>query len=128
MGNELNIDEQLQADWLDAKLRDEMPYIDDAGFTARVVQQLPARRQRSRLLRAAILLACNFPGQRPGVLFSPTGVAAGQSAAFLFAMPLTHPLGIAGGCALVLTLLGAYFALDREGNQRALTEFARSIR
>ena len=37
------MDEKLQEDWLDARLRDEAPYIDDAGFTARVVQKLPAR-------------------------------------------------------------------------------------
>ena len=36
--------ENLQDDSLDARLRDEAVYIDDAGFTARVVQQLPARR------------------------------------------------------------------------------------
>ena len=36
------MDEQLQEDWLDRRLREEMPYIDDAGFTARVVQKLPA--------------------------------------------------------------------------------------
>jgi len=49
------MDEQLQEDWLDRRLRDEMPYIDDAGFTARVVQKLPAP-QRQRSFRALILI------------------------------------------------------------------------
>ncbi len=31
-------------DLLDARLREETPYIDDAGFTARVMKELPRRR------------------------------------------------------------------------------------
>ncbi|MDQ6808558.1 MAG: hypothetical protein M3Z64_03920 [Verrucomicrobiota bacterium] len=47
--------ENLEDDWLDAKLRDDMGYIDDAGFTANVVQKLPSPRPH-RSLRAAILI------------------------------------------------------------------------
>jgi len=51
------MDAQLQdEDWLDAKLRDEMPYIDDDGFTSRVSQELPVRR-RSPKMRSAFLLS-----------------------------------------------------------------------
>lgn len=50
------MDEQLQEDWLERRLREEMPYIDDAGFTARVVQQLPAP-QRLHSFRALILIS-----------------------------------------------------------------------
>ena len=50
------MDEKLQEDWLDARLRDEAPYIDDAGFTARVMQQLPASRPRYSFRN--ILLVC----------------------------------------------------------------------
>lgn len=49
-------DEIGELDWLDAKLREEAPYIDDAGFTASVLQKLPARRA-TRSLRSTILLA-----------------------------------------------------------------------
>jgi hypothetical protein len=49
------MDENLQEDWLDARLRDEAAYLDDGGFTARVVQKLPARPVR-HVLRAVILL------------------------------------------------------------------------
>lgn len=49
------MEEKLQEDWLDAKLRDDAPYIDDAGFTSRVVHRLPARQVR-RSYRAFILL------------------------------------------------------------------------
>ena len=50
------MDENLQEDWLDARLREEASYVDDAGFTAGVIQKLPAQRVR-RSYRAAILLA-----------------------------------------------------------------------
>jgi hypothetical protein len=49
------MEENLQEDWLDAQLRDESPYIDDAGFTSKVVQKLPTRTVRHRT-RAAILI------------------------------------------------------------------------
>ena len=50
------MDENLQEDWLDARLGDEASYVDDAGFTAGVIQKLPVRRVRHSY-RAAILLA-----------------------------------------------------------------------
>jgi type IV secretory pathway component VirB8 len=43
-------------DWLDDLLIEEPAYIDDAGFTSRVISQLPVTTQRPAL-RAAILLA-----------------------------------------------------------------------
>jgi hypothetical protein len=49
------MDENLQEDWLDARLRDETAYIDDGGFTAHVVRKLPAHRVRHSF-RALILL------------------------------------------------------------------------
>jgi hypothetical protein len=49
------MEDKLQDDSLDARLRDEAPYIDDAGFTSRVVQKLPARQVR-RSYRAFLLI------------------------------------------------------------------------
>ena len=49
------MDEKLQEDLLDGRLRDEAPYLDDAGFTSKVVQKLPARQVR-RSYRAFILI------------------------------------------------------------------------
>lgn len=54
------MDEELQEDWLDARLREEAPYIDDAGFTAQLVQKLPARRAARTSFRGVILLAITF--------------------------------------------------------------------
>ncbi len=49
------MEDKLQEDLLDARLRDESPYLDDSGFTSRVVQKLPARQVR-RSYRALILI------------------------------------------------------------------------
>jgi hypothetical protein len=49
------MEEKLQDDPFDARLRDEATYIDDAGFTSRVVHKLPARHMRRRY-RAFILI------------------------------------------------------------------------
>ena len=50
------MDEQFQEDRLDARLREEAPYIDDAGFTARVIHKLPPPRPRPSL--RGLILFC----------------------------------------------------------------------
>jgi hypothetical protein len=55
------MEEKVQEDWLDARLRDEAPYLDDAGFTSRVVQKLPARHVR-RSYRALLLIGITIAG------------------------------------------------------------------
>ena len=54
------MDEKQQENWLDRQLREAAPYIDDQGFTSRVLKQLPARRRRRDSLRAVILLGITF--------------------------------------------------------------------
>lgn len=126
MEHELNLDTQLQEDWLDAKLRDEAPYLDDAGFTARVVQQLPARRQSS-FLRAFILLGVTFAACIVAYFLSGGGAIFANAAEFLVAMPFVTVCFIAGGCALMVTLLAASAAVIGAREQRSLREIARSI-
>src|SRR5882724_10481268 len=50
------MDEKQQENSLDQQLREAAPYIDDEGFTARVLQQLPPPRRGRDSLRAVILL------------------------------------------------------------------------
>ena len=51
------MNEMEQEDWLDRQLREATPYIDDAGFTARVLQSLPPPRRQRDLLRVVLQLA-----------------------------------------------------------------------
>ncbi|HXY61135.1 MAG TPA: hypothetical protein VEH26_05985 [Chthoniobacterales bacterium] len=48
---------EIQDDWLDRKLQEAAPYIEDDGFTARILQQLPAPMRRMEFLRSFILVA-----------------------------------------------------------------------
>ena len=48
---------EIQDDWLDRKLQEAAPYIEDDGFTARVLRQLPEPVRRAEFLRSFILVA-----------------------------------------------------------------------
>src|ERR1051325_5053697 len=111
------MDEQLQEDWLDRRLRDEMPYIDDAGFTARVVQNLPAPGRR-RSFRAAILLSIT-------VLASIVTYLASEGGRFLIVapyrlaeIPLLFLSLVAISGTLVATAVAASAALSSAREQR----------
>jgi hypothetical protein len=112
------MDEQLQDDWLDARLREESPYIDDDGFTARVVQQLPARRQ-SRSLRTAILLCATVVASVIAYVLSGGGAFLGETAAFLVAMPLGTVCALAGVAGLLVMVAGAAAALSKSREVRS---------
>lgn len=47
---------EIEQDWLDRKLQEAAPYIEDDGFTARVLRQLPQPVQRWQFLRPLILV------------------------------------------------------------------------
>jgi|SRR5947209_1737282 len=47
----------IQDDWLDKKLQEGAPYIEDDGFTARVLRSLPQPVRRIEFLRSFILVA-----------------------------------------------------------------------
>jgi hypothetical protein len=60
-----------EIDPLDALLREQNTYIDDGGFTARVVQSLPPRRRA--WLRPALLIGATVTGSMLAVLWVPWG-------------------------------------------------------
>src|SRR6266567_3942952 len=57
-------------DTLDRQLRDAAPYIDDEGFTARVIARLPAPRREPRWLRTMVLLGVTALGSGVAYLLS----------------------------------------------------------
>ena len=99
------MDEQLQEDWLERRLREETPYIDDAGFTARVVQKRPAANRR-RSYRAMILIGVTLLASIVTYLASD-GDASGRGAYRLAAMPLLFVSLVAICCILVMTAAAA---------------------
>jgi hypothetical protein len=50
------MNEPIEQDWLDRKLQEAAPYIEDDGFTARVLRQLPAPQRGGQFLRPLILV------------------------------------------------------------------------
>lgn len=110
--DEVGVTDPGDNDWLDARLRDEAVYIDDDGFTARVVQQLPASRQ-SRSRRAVILLGVTLIACVVAYLISGRGTFLAHAAEFLVAMPIATVCAIAGACGLLVTVVGASAAVSK---------------
>src|SRR2546429_9027903 len=96
-----------QEHWLDRELRDAAPYIDDEGFTVRVLQQLPPPRRRQDLLRAVILLGTAFLASVLTYVVSDGGRfisvtlerLAALPALWVFVLALTSGLVMAVTCA-----------------------------
>jgi hypothetical protein len=111
------MEEQLQEDWLDARLRDEMPYIDDDGFTARLVQKLPAARPR-RSLRGAILLCAAIIASLLAYFVSDGGRFLVVEAYRLLSMPLLFVSAIAIVLTVTLTAIAACAAWSNARTER----------
>lgn len=106
------MDEPLQEDWLEARLREEAPYIDDAGFTAQVVQKLPARPPR-RSLRGLLLLFITLLASALTYEISDGGSFVVAAFERLAAMPLLYICVIAIGCCLILSGIAAGVATSK---------------
>ena len=106
------MDDKLQEDSLDARLRDEAPYIDDAGFTARVVQKLPARQVR-RSYRALLLVGITLAACLAAYWFAGGTSLAIDAYTNVAMMPVTWMWVCAAGAALLVMAGGTAAALSR---------------
>jgi len=95
-------------DWLEEVLREEPPYLDDAGFTARVVAAMP-RRRKYRWLRMVILIGMSAFAMVVGlfVLHGADFVAKGAEALLKAHSLATLPVG---PLVLLILLLGGLIA------------------
>jgi hypothetical protein len=109
------MDDNSQEDLLDARLREEAAYIDDAGFTACVVQKLPAHRVR-HWLRAVILLGVTLVASVLVYFLSGDKWFIAEGVARLTLLPLpviwlcaavATALVMAGGLAAAISKSGA---------------------
>jgi hypothetical protein len=112
------MDDQFQEDWLDTRLREEAAYIDDGGFTARVIQQLPTRRARS--FRAAIIFCVTLLGSAITYSVSDGGKFMIAAVNRLASMPIWFGCLIAICCGLVMTAIATGAALSKV-RERALS-------
>ena len=104
---------------LDRQLRDATPYIDDEGFTARVMARLPAARRERRWLRAMILLGLAILGS--GIAYLLSGGFVREGVIQLSNFPIWLLLVFAFGCGLVVGAFAVIFAIRKTPEVRDLT-------
>jgi hypothetical protein len=108
------MDENLQEDWLDARLRDDAAYIDDGGFTAHVVQKLPARRVRHSL-RGVILLGVTMVASAIAYLLSGGGWFIAEGVTRFALLPLPVIWVCAAGATVLVMAGGLAAAMSKTG-------------
>jgi hypothetical protein len=100
-------------DLLDARLRDEMPYIDDVGFTARMMKQLPRRRVSWIRLRAFIILAATILSVVVAYFASGEGMFVHDAFARISGLRPLHLVLVIFSCGTAMTIAGLWAALTR---------------
>ena len=110
-----------QEDWLDRKLREAIPYIDDDGFTSRVMASLPAAPREPRWLRAMIVLGLALLGSGVAYLVSGGGRVIRDGMVQLADFPIWLLLVFAFGCGLVVGAFAVIFAIRKTPEVRDLT-------
>jgi hypothetical protein len=103
-----------QEDWLDRELREAAPYIDDEGFTTRVLQQLPPSRRGHDLLRATILLGMTFLASLLAYVISGGGRFVSVTLERLAALPALWVFMLALASGLIMAAAGATAAISRD--------------
>ncbi|MBA3543170.1 MAG: DUF5056 domain-containing protein [Chthoniobacterales bacterium] len=111
------MDNQFEDNLLDQRLRDEMAYIDDDGFTARVVRNLPAPRPQHSF-RALILVSVTLLASFVTYLASDGGRFLVVAAYRLASMPLIIISLVAICATLLMTAVAAGAALSQVREQR----------
>ncbi|MEP6777811.1 MAG: hypothetical protein ABI944_05110 [Chthoniobacterales bacterium] len=106
-------DEQTPLDPIDVLLREEAPYIDDAGFTARVAQQLPMRRQR-RSLRALIFASVGLLAALLTYMLSGGGRSLEGMLARIAVTPLPLIYLVAAVAGLLVMFAGLASAISKD--------------
>jgi hypothetical protein len=114
------MDAMIDDDELDRQLRDAAPYIDDEGFTARVIARLPAVRGKPRWLRAMVLLGLTVLGSGVAYLLSGGGRFVREGVVQLSTFPIWVLLVFAFGCGLLVGAFAVIFAIRKTPEVRDL--------
>ena len=110
----------IDDDTLDRQLREAAPYINDDGFTARVIANLPAARREPRWLRALIVVGLALLGT--GVAYVIGGGHVVREGIIEFAnFPIWLLLVFAFGCGLVVGAFAVIFAIRKTPEVHDLT-------
>jgi hypothetical protein len=102
-----------EEDWLDRKLREATPYIDDAGFTRGVLAKLPPPRRQLRPVRAAILISLSILGSLLACVISGGGRFLVHELMRLAALPMWWLLLAALSSGVFIAAIGFAAALSK---------------
>jgi len=105
--------ELMEEDELDRQLREAVPYIDDAGFSHRVLHSLPARPTPSRL-RGVILMLVTVLATTLAYFVSGGGRFVNEAVARLSQLPATWLFGLMLAAGLIVGAVGLAAALSKE--------------
>ncbi|PYK06619.1 MAG: hypothetical protein DME66_03965 [Verrucomicrobia bacterium] len=100
-------------DPVDQQLREAAPYIDDNGFTAGVLRQLPAPRRSPRSLRGAILLAATLLASALAYLASDGGRFVVVAMERLATLPALWLFALAFGSGILVMIAGVIAAIAK---------------
>ena len=103
-------------DLLDARLREGMAYIDDNGFTARVMQQLPSRPHSFQTQRSLVILGAAILSVIVSYFASGEGMFMRQIFAWLVSLPPVQLLTLFVGGGIAMLGGGMWAALARSRN------------
>ena len=106
---------------LDRQLREAVPYINDDGFTARVIAMLPVGRREPQWLRAMIVIGLALIGTAMAYFLSGGGTFVRQGVVQMADFPIWLLLVFAFGCGLVVGAFAVIFAIRKTPEVRNLT-------
>ena len=106
---------------LDRQLREAVPYINDDGFTSRVVAMLPVGRREPQWLRAMIVIGLALIGTGMAYFLSGGGTFVRQGVVQIADFPIWLLLVFAFGCGLVVGAFAVIFAIRKTPEVRNLT-------
>lgn len=104
-----------QDDLLDRQLREAAPYIDDAGFTARVLQKLPPPKPRRESQRAVILIGFTLVASLLAYVVSDSGRFVAVAIERLSILPMLWVFALALATGVLMTAAGLAAALSKSG-------------
>ena len=107
------MDEISEEDQLDRQLREAAPYLDDNGFTARVLHQLPASGGTRQSFRGAILLATALLASALAYVASDGGRFLIVAMERLVTLPTEWLFALALGSGLLVMTAGAIAAIAK---------------
>jgi hypothetical protein len=113
------MEEMKQEDSLDRQLRDATPYIEDGGFTARVLQQLPAPQRKGASLRPAILIGMSLLASALAYVLSDGGRFVVVGMTRLSVLPSLWLMLLALGSGILVMTGGLVAAMSKTSELRS---------